>query len=442
MSKYLELFPNGFDETVAEKIKPEKWPWVGYSPTEGLMFTEILEGEGEEADPTAGFVDLGLSVMWASCNLGTSSPEQIGSVFDWRGSTSGSEDYELNLNEDPVYQAATSDIRKFSPKTPTITQVKELLKCNKSEEVLNGVPGTRFTGDNGNSIFIPENDYWTPVTSIASTYITTKATSWSPSKGIQDNATLKTVKLPFRGICSSMPKGGAILLEYGKTIKLAANDTNRLFCFPRTWESTLFDASTSNTLKMYASPSADFSIDGSNGITRRIYTYGIENGERVLYMSDKEMNTLTSLATDDYIYVRFACDASTSITPSEWATSECVSQSTLINPNIGASVYARGSNNIYRINYADFAGYDLTIEWSGTVSLPTYISDVCSYTLSSTNIHVLKYTSIARKGSVKIDAATVDSWASRVDEDGFLYVRFDPTKQGTVTFVTDKPEVI
>ena len=34
MRKYLELFPNGFDSTVAEKSKPENWPWVGYSPIE------------------------------------------------------------------------------------------------------------------------------------------------------------------------------------------------------------------------------------------------------------------------------------------------------------------------------------------------------------------------------------------------------------------------
>ena len=231
------------------------------------------------------------------------------------------------------------------------------------------------------------------------------------------------------------------LLEYGKTMQIAANDTNRLFCFPRTWKSTLFDATTSKTLKMYASPSQEFGIASANGATRRIYTYGIEDGERVLYMSDKEMNALTSLAIDDYIYVRFACDAPTSITPVEWADSECASQSTLINPNIAVSVSARGSNNIYRINYADFAGYDLTIQWSGAVSLPTYISDVCSYTLSSSNSHVLKYVSIARKSSVKIDAATVDSWASRVDEDGFLYARFNPTNQGSVTFITDKPSV-
>jgi hypothetical protein len=31
MRKYLELFKDGFDATIAEKIKPENWPYLGYS---------------------------------------------------------------------------------------------------------------------------------------------------------------------------------------------------------------------------------------------------------------------------------------------------------------------------------------------------------------------------------------------------------------------------
>jgi hypothetical protein len=38
-----------------------------------------------------------------------------------------------------------------------------------------------------------------------------------------------------------------------------------------------------------------------------------------------------------------------------------------------------------------------------------------------------------------IPAATIDSWSSRVDEDGFLYVRFSSVS-GDITFETDKPE--
>jgi hypothetical protein len=30
--KHIELFENGFDETIIEKIKPENWPYIAYSP--------------------------------------------------------------------------------------------------------------------------------------------------------------------------------------------------------------------------------------------------------------------------------------------------------------------------------------------------------------------------------------------------------------------------
>lgn len=41
MKKYLELFKDGFDETIEAKIKPENWPYIGYSPSEGVKFTSI-----------------------------------------------------------------------------------------------------------------------------------------------------------------------------------------------------------------------------------------------------------------------------------------------------------------------------------------------------------------------------------------------------------------
>jgi hypothetical protein len=41
MRKYLELFKDGFDDTLAEKIKPENRPYVGYSPESGLLYTQL-----------------------------------------------------------------------------------------------------------------------------------------------------------------------------------------------------------------------------------------------------------------------------------------------------------------------------------------------------------------------------------------------------------------
>lgn len=43
----------------------------------------------------AEYVDLGLSVKWASCNLGANSPEQPGDYYAW-GETAPKEDYGMD----------------------------------------------------------------------------------------------------------------------------------------------------------------------------------------------------------------------------------------------------------------------------------------------------------------------------------------------------------
>lgn len=79
MRKYLELFTDGFDDTLDEKIKPENWPYVGYSPSEGVVFTVIPEPVTYED------VDLGLpsGLKWADKNIGAENPWDNGLYFSW-----------------------------------------------------------------------------------------------------------------------------------------------------------------------------------------------------------------------------------------------------------------------------------------------------------------------------------------------------------------------
>ena len=42
MRKYLELFINGFDETITDKIKVENKPYIGYSLTEGKLAYTVV----------------------------------------------------------------------------------------------------------------------------------------------------------------------------------------------------------------------------------------------------------------------------------------------------------------------------------------------------------------------------------------------------------------
>ena len=258
------------------------------------------------------------------------------------------------------------------------------------------------------------------------------------SKVVSPNAgRLVVEKIPM-----AQTQGGAIVMEKGKAINLEANDTTTLYCFPRTWKGMYFSTTTSSEILMYTSPSYDFGIAQSKGAWRRVFPFDIENGRRALYVSNAEMKVVTDKAIDDYIYVRFVCAAQTTIIAEDWEQSECAGQSTLIRPNASVTVLARSSNTIFRMRYADWEGYDITINWSGNSTLPVYIADACDFTLASNNAHVLQYASVDRKGKFTIPASSVNSWSSRVDEDGFLYVRFNPTNQGAATFATDKPEPV
>ena len=120
-------------------------------------------------------VDLGLSVKWASCNVGAETPEEYGDYFAW-GETSpkssytesNSVTYGLSISElesrgiigsngnlTAEYDAATANWGG-SWRMPTKAEQDELrTNCTWTWTTQNGVNGYKVTGPNGNSIFLP-----------------------------------------------------------------------------------------------------------------------------------------------------------------------------------------------------------------------------------------------------------------------------------------------
>ena len=245
--------------------------------------------------------------------------------------------------------------------------------------------------------------------------------------------TLLTEKIPMSAI-----QGDAILLEHGKTVELPASAADLLFCFPKTWGATMFEATTNKMVTMYIGHSADFEASASDANVVASVPFGMDNGTRTLYLSSTELATYKSGLTEDYVYVRFVSEEAMSITPNMWAASVCADASTLIVPNTEYSLKARSGNTIFRMRYADFEGYPLGIYWRGSSSLPVYISDTCHYVLSGSNEHVLKYVSIRSGNTSNIDVETLSSWEARA-EDGYFYVRFNPSNAGRVKFISERP---
>lgn len=113
-------------------------------------------------NPDTDLVDLGLSTKWAKYNVGATDEKQLGGLFGF-GDMTG---FQTSINLDDY---ASADIYKTDRDVankvygswvtmPTIDEFEELFtECKKEwvEDTENNVAGYKFTGPNGNSIFLP-----------------------------------------------------------------------------------------------------------------------------------------------------------------------------------------------------------------------------------------------------------------------------------------------
>lgn len=140
------------------------------------------------------YVDLGLSVMWATCNVGAESPEDVGELFAW-GETEPKKEYTwytykyCNGSHDTMtkycddsdcgYNGFVDGKTVLEPeddaaqvnwggewRMPTCEEIEELLdpdNCEWTSCEYNGVGGCKVTsrkpGYEGNFIFLPNYDY-------------------------------------------------------------------------------------------------------------------------------------------------------------------------------------------------------------------------------------------------------------------------------------------
>ena len=116
------------------------------------------------------YVDLGLSVKWATCNVGASSPEDYGNYYAWGETTTKSEYTNSNSK---TYGKSINDIKGNTQydaaranwggdwRMPTESEMEDLIyKCTWTWTTQNGVKGYKVTSKvNSNSIFLPAAGY-------------------------------------------------------------------------------------------------------------------------------------------------------------------------------------------------------------------------------------------------------------------------------------------
>ena len=129
------------------------------------------------------YVDLGLSVKWATMNIGANSPEDYGDYFAWGETTSKDSyswetykwckgfyntltkyctysGYDYGTVDNKSVLVLSDDAARYNWggtwRMPTYDELNELkTKCTTTWTSLNGVKGRLVTGPNGNSIFLP-----------------------------------------------------------------------------------------------------------------------------------------------------------------------------------------------------------------------------------------------------------------------------------------------
>lgn len=126
------------------------------------------------------YVDLGLSVKWATCNIGATKPEEYGDFIAW-GEIEPKGEYTFFSYFDTAdlgrtfryYQFGVNGHQKLDPeddaaherwgknwRLPTSKEQDELrMKCTWKWTQINDVNGYEVTGPNGNSIFLPAAGY-------------------------------------------------------------------------------------------------------------------------------------------------------------------------------------------------------------------------------------------------------------------------------------------
>ena len=158
------------EEDIASEKKQEAEETVVYSDS-SVQSKETNRINGHE------YVDLGLSVKWATCNIGAEKPEDYGDYFAW-GETKPKSDYCEKTYEHCVkkllfykYKYIGRDIcgteydaARFnwggSWRLPTKSELDELKnKCVWTWTTQGGHNGYKVTGPNGNSIFLPAAGY-------------------------------------------------------------------------------------------------------------------------------------------------------------------------------------------------------------------------------------------------------------------------------------------
>jgi hypothetical protein len=113
--------------------------------------------------------------------------------------------------------------------------------------------------------------------------------------------------------------------------------------------------------------------------------------------------------------------------------SPCVAGSTELLPTDELTVNLQSAFIIYRIDYQAWLEKGVSLTWTGDETLYTFVAETCTFALAQYNKYVARYEEVPSQGNVVLNKDILSSLAGKVDEDGYLYVRFLTEFEGVLT---------
>ena len=165
-SKTLSLDEDGLYVAALSSLSySTSYNFVVVAKVDDVEFVSAI-GNFSTLTPPSGSVELGLSVLWASCNLGASKPTEFGGYYQWAGTTDVS-DKGLSLNWDNCPYHTGSDYKsgwkKYNTKSSygTVDNKTVLDSMDDAASVALGSKWRIPTEEEWSELFNTDNCSWT-----------------------------------------------------------------------------------------------------------------------------------------------------------------------------------------------------------------------------------------------------------------------------------------
>ena len=243
-----------------------------------------------------------------------------------------------------------------------------------------------------------------------------------------EDADLIIEKQPIQG-----PMADAIRLEFNKPAAVQSNNVQQVYYFPATWKQRdlLLSSEKNTAITAY--------FYGDVNLTQPLcaYDFSTIDDETYLGISVKELSDLLKNYKEEYVFVVFNAKQNTTITPAKWEVCPCVQTTSRV--DLGDTVALKARTTVsYRVDYSTWSKNNVTIKWSAKNKMKLAVADTCAgFTLAETDPRVLQYKYFENSSSKQLDSIviageTIRTWADRVDENGFLYLRCNANIAGSL----------